>query len=101
MLIHIAWGVLCILTAVTGRKRFVAVALPMGLVDALVPFSGQVSLVTFEAIIFTISIVCFGIALVALKTIAPKASPAEDRIIGDAVKVMAKVEAQRAERQRE
>jgi hypothetical protein len=81
MLIHIAWGVLCILAAVTGKKRFLAIALPMGLVDALVPFSGLVSLVLFEAIVFAISVACLGIALIALRSAIPKVSPLDSNKI--------------------
>lgn len=61
-LIHFAWGYLCVLAAYLGRKRYLLIALPMGLVDALVPFAGDVSLWVFEATIFTIS---FGAFLVA------------------------------------
>jgi len=75
MLIHIAWGVLCVLTAISGKKRFLAVALPMGLVDAIVPFSGLIGLILFEAIVFAISVACLGIALVALRTVKSKVSP--------------------------
>jgi hypothetical protein len=66
MLVHTAWGVLCVLAAVTGRKRYLAYALPMGLVDALVPFASLNSNL-FEAVVFLLSVGFILIAWRALK----------------------------------
>lgn len=56
MLAHIAWGMLCVFSAVTGRKRYLVYALPMGLLDALVPFA-SLNLNLFEAVVFVLSLV--------------------------------------------
>ena len=60
-LAHIAWGVLVVLSAVTGRKRYLAFALPMGLIDALVPF-GSYNIDLFETVVFLLSVGFLGIA---------------------------------------
>ncbi len=61
MLAHVAWGVLCVLAAVSGKKRYLAYALPMGLLDALVPFA-SLNTDLFEAGVFVLSL---GFLLVA------------------------------------
>lgn len=61
MLIHIAWGVLCVYAAASGRKKYLLYALPMGLVDALVPFASLNTLL-FEVGIFILAV---GFLLVA------------------------------------
>jgi hypothetical protein len=63
-LAHVAWGVLCVLSAVTGRKRYLGYALPMGLVDALVPFA-QYNLDLFEAVVFLLSVAFILVAIVS------------------------------------
>jgi hypothetical protein len=55
LLIHVAWGVLCVLAALTGRRRYLAYALPMGLVDATVPFA-SLNVGLFEFGLFLLSI---------------------------------------------
>jgi len=54
LLAHIAWGTLCMLAVVTRKKRYLAYALPMGLLDALVPFA-NLNLGLFEGGIFLLS----------------------------------------------
>ncbi|MDV3276877.1 MAG: YhfC family glutamic-type intramembrane protease [Nitrososphaerales archaeon] len=54
MLAHVAWGVLCVIAAATGNRRFFYAALPMGLIDALVPFASLDTNV-FEAVVFLLS----------------------------------------------
>jgi len=66
MLIHVAWGVLVVLAAASGRKRYLAYALPMGLVDALVPFA-SLNMNLFEAGIFLISLGCVAVAWLSLR----------------------------------
>lgn len=74
MLAHVAWGVLCVLSAVSGKKRFFAYALPMGLLDALVPFA-SLNLGLFEAVIFALSL---GFVLIAWRA-ASSTPPAGSR----------------------
>jgi hypothetical protein len=61
MLAHVAWGVLCVLAAVTGRRRYLGYALPMGMLDALVPFA-SLNVTLFEVVVFLLSL---GFVLVA------------------------------------
>jgi hypothetical protein len=61
MLVHVAWGSLCVLAVVTGRRRYFAYALPMGLLDALVPFA-TLNTAIFEAVVFVISLWCVYVA---------------------------------------
>jgi hypothetical protein len=58
LLAHFAWGYLCVLAAVTRKRRYLLIALPMGLVDALVPLAVYVRLWELEAIVFALSL-CF------------------------------------------
>ena len=61
MLIHTAWGMLCVFSAVSRRKRYLAYALPMGLVDALVPFA-SLNTNLFEGGLFALSLLFVVIA---------------------------------------
>jgi hypothetical protein len=74
MMAHTSWGVLCVLAAATRKRRFLAVALPMGLIDAAVPFAGQVGAVAFEAGVFLVSLGFLGIAWLALRSVNPDQS---------------------------
>jgi hypothetical protein len=62
LLAHFAWGYLCVLAVWMRRRTYLAVALPMGLVDALVPFAQQVPLWAFEGLLFLISLGFFALA---------------------------------------
>jgi uncharacterized membrane protein YhfC len=55
MLIHVAWGYLCLMAVVYHKKKLFFLALPMGFIDFLVPFAGD-SLVLFEAVVFTLAV---------------------------------------------
>ena len=50
IMIHFAWGYLCIMAAVYNKKRLFLIALPMGLVDFLVPFATAGNLILFEGV---------------------------------------------------
>ena len=56
LLLHFSWGYLCVLAAYLGKKKYLVVALPMGVVDALVPFAGFVALWVFEATVFLLAL---------------------------------------------
>lgn len=62
-LLHFSWGYLCVLAAAFKKKRFLAVALPMGLVDFFVPFESDFGLGVFEAFVFVIALASVAIAL--------------------------------------
>ena len=69
ILIHLAWGYLCIMAAVYRKKRLLLVALPMGLVDIFAPFATSIGLVRFEALVFAISVVSLLVAWRAVKLV--------------------------------
>ncbi|MCW3999147.1 MAG: YhfC family intramembrane metalloprotease [Candidatus Bathyarchaeota archaeon] len=54
MLIHVAWGYLCVMAALYHRRSLFIIALPMGLVDFFVPFA-QSNVVLFEVGIFALA----------------------------------------------
>jgi len=58
LLIHFSWGYLCVLAAVFRKRVFLLVALPMGMVDFFAPFEGSLGTAAFEALIFSIALVC-------------------------------------------
>lgn len=70
MFVHVAWGVLCVISAVSGRKRYLAYALPMGLVDAFVPFA-PLNSDLFEAGLFVVSV---GFLLIAWRAMVSASS---------------------------
>jgi len=68
-LAHLSWGYLCVLSAVFRKPLFMAVALPMGMIDALVPFAQELPVWEFELIIFSLSLACLIAALVATRSV--------------------------------
>lgn len=67
IIVHFAWGYLCVVAAVTGRQKYLAVALPMGFLDFFVVFSGVLPLYGLEALLFAWAIVSLAIAKVMTK----------------------------------
>jgi hypothetical protein len=64
LLSHFAWGYLCVLAAYLHKRVYVLIALPMGLLDVLVPFAQEIPLWEFEGLIFALAL---GSLLVAWK----------------------------------
>ncbi len=56
LLIHFSFGYLCVLAAAFKRRAFLLVALPMGLVDFLVPFAGSLGTGPFEGLVFGVGL---------------------------------------------
>jgi hypothetical protein len=54
IIIHVAWGYLCLMSVIYRKKRLFLIALPMGFIDFLVPFA-QGSVVAFETAFFALS----------------------------------------------
>jgi hypothetical protein len=52
IMLHFAWGYLCVMAVVYNKKRLFLIALPMGFVDFLVPFTLTSNLMLFEGIVF-------------------------------------------------
>lgn len=67
-LIHIAWGYLCVMAVVHKNKKLFLIALPMGMIDFLVPFAGG-SLVLFEAVVFALAALSVFVAWYATKRV--------------------------------
>ena len=67
LLIHFSFGYLCVLAAVFKKRRFLACALPMGLVDFFVPFEASFTLGSFEALVFVMGVASLAVALVVTK----------------------------------
>lgn len=63
ILLHFSWGYLCVVAAYFHKKRYFALALPMGFVDFLVPFVHSLGLIVFEALIFALSVAFAAVAL--------------------------------------
>jgi len=67
ILLHFAWGYLCVLAVVYSRRRLFLIALPMGFVDFLVPFASTIGVVLFEGIVFTIGVIAVLVAWQVVK----------------------------------
>jgi uncharacterized membrane protein YhfC len=67
-LAHFAWGYLCVLSVCFKKPVYLAIALPMGLSDALVPFAQEMPLWEFEAVIFALSLGFFVVSRVATRS---------------------------------
>lgn len=63
LLFHFSWGYLCVLAAVYDKRVFLLAALPMGLVDALVPFASSMGTGLFEGVVFLLGLASLGLAL--------------------------------------
>jgi hypothetical protein len=77
MLIHFAWGYLCIIAAFFHKKRYFLLALPMGLIDFFVPFASTLTLPVFEALIFGLAAASVAIALLSTRKLR-KSNPTEN-----------------------
>jgi ribosomal protein S27AE len=64
ILAHFSWGILVVVGAASKKERYLLAALPMGLIDALVPFASSVSLAEFEGIVFALSVLCLTVTYI-------------------------------------
>ncbi len=67
ILLHLAWGYLCFMAAYLHKKRLFLIALPMGFVDFLVPFTQSWGIPVFEAVVFALSALSVLVAWYATK----------------------------------
>jgi len=63
LLVHFSWGLLCVFAVAFKKKRFLLLALPMGLVDFLVPYAGDIGILNFEILFFGLCLLCLLVAL--------------------------------------
>ncbi len=75
LLFHFSWGYLCVVAAVTRKKQYFYLALPMGLIDALVPFAGTIGLIKFELLIFALGVIAVAVAMLATKKLRSQFKP--------------------------
>lgn len=75
---HCSWGFLCVVAAIYRRSKYLAIALPMGMTDFLVPYASVLGLASFELIIFLFALICLFAALYVARSL-PK--PAEESAI--------------------
>jgi uncharacterized membrane protein YhfC len=68
-LVHFAWGFLCVLSAYLRKPVYLAIALPMGMVDALVPLAQVIPAWEFEAMLFALSFVLFLISRLVTRSV--------------------------------
>jgi len=67
LLVHFSWGYLCVKAAYLHKKKYLALALPMGMVDFLVPFVLVLSIPIFECVVFALSVICLIASLEATR----------------------------------
>ncbi len=68
LLFHFSWGYLSIVAASTHQKKYLALALPLGLLDFTVPFANQLGLAFFESFIFLLGLVVLGATIRVTKS---------------------------------
>jgi hypothetical protein len=69
LLFHFAWGYLVVMAAVFRRWPLLLLALPMGLIDALVPFAGVMGLEIFELLILGLGALSVAVAIYSTKNL--------------------------------
>jgi hypothetical protein len=67
LMVHLSWGYLCLKSAVSHKKEYFLLALPMGLVDFLVPFAAVMPVSLFEVVIFMVAAFCVLAAVYATR----------------------------------
>ena len=72
LLAHFSWGFLVVFAVIYRRKLFLALALPMGLLDFFVPFASNWGTALFELIIFVLSLLFLVVALSATRQVRKK-----------------------------
>ena len=77
LLFHFSWGYLCLLAVCTARRRYLLLALPMGLVDFSVPFAGIMGTAAFELLIFVLGLGCLGLAWLVTRDLHTKEMQSE------------------------
>jgi hypothetical protein len=62
LLVHLSWGYLCVLSAVSAKRSLFVAALPMGMIDFFVVYTSVIGVATFELTLFLIGLLCIGVA---------------------------------------
>jgi hypothetical protein len=69
LLFHFSWGWLCLLAAYVHKRRYFLLALPMGLVDFLVPFAASLTIPVFEMLIFVLGLCALALTLAVTRNL--------------------------------
>jgi len=64
---HLSWGYLCVKSAIQRKKEYLFLALPMGLIDFLVPFLQILTLPLFEIVVFMVAAICVFVSVYATR----------------------------------
>jgi hypothetical protein len=56
VLFHLSWGYLCLFSVYFHKRKYFLIALPMGLLDFIVPFEQRLSLPAFEVLVLVLGI---------------------------------------------
>jgi hypothetical protein len=67
LLFHFSWGYLCLLAAYFRKRVYLLLALPMGLVDFLVPFAGSLTIPVFESLLFVLGLGILGLTILVTR----------------------------------
>jgi hypothetical protein len=67
LMVHLSWGYLCVKSAAQHRREYLLLALPMGLIDFLVPFVQILTLPLFEILVFMLAAVCVLVSVYATR----------------------------------
>ena len=69
IMLHFAWGYLCVMAVVYNKKRLLLIALPMGFVDFIVPFAVPGRLVLIESVLFALAALSMAVAWIATRRV--------------------------------
>lgn len=69
LLFHFSWGWLCLLAAYMHKRFYFLLALPMGLVDFLVPFAASLTIPVFEMLIFVLGLCALALTWAVTKNL--------------------------------
>jgi uncharacterized membrane protein YhfC len=58
LMVHLSWGYLVVKSAASQKKSYLLLALPMGLIDFIVPFAQTVPVSIFEITVFLLAALC-------------------------------------------
>lgn len=79
LLAHFSWGFLVVASAARKKTAYFLIALPMGMIDALVPFAHSMNIVVFEVLLLAITLGFLAIALAVMKREGVPCRPVDKR----------------------
>jgi hypothetical protein len=67
LMVHLSFGYLCVKSAATQKKAYLLLALPMGLIDFVVPFVRVMTVSIFEIVVFMLAAFCVLATVIAAR----------------------------------